>query len=60
MNWVDVPIGVNGRSDDGETSIAAHKEDNGLLQLRVFRLGFFKDGDVGVGVFVAMLCIRCQ
>jgi hypothetical protein len=22
-----------------------------LLQLRVFRLGFFQDGDVGVGVF---------
>ena len=44
-------IGGNVRSDDGETSIAAHKEDNGLLQLRVFRLGIFRMRYVGVGVF---------
>ncbi len=44
-------IGGNVRSDSSETSIAAHKEDNGLLQLPGLGFGFFQDGNVGVGVF---------
>ena len=43
-------IGGNVRSDSRERSIATHKEDKRLLQLRVLRLGFLQDGDVGVGV----------
>jgi hypothetical protein len=36
---------------DSELSSTKSTATNSLLQLRVLRLGFFQDGDVGVGVF---------
>jgi hypothetical protein len=41
------------RADDQmpELERQGFSQTTGLLQLRVLRLGFFQDGDVGVGVF---------
>src|SRR5712692_4178685 len=49
ISWEEVAIGeMLGRTDG---KVNRNAERNGLLQLRVLRLGLLQDGDVGVGVF---------
>src|ERR1700732_3322651 len=49
MSWDDALIGRNVRSDSREGQWRCVAQEL-LFQLGVLRLGFFQDGDVGVGV----------
>src|SRR5438309_12017122 len=46
-----VKLCENVRSDAEERSVETLKSVNLLLQLRILRLGFLQDRDVGVGIF---------